>query len=60
MSLSYVRSDGNGHFLRVDVCTCELSDPNFYAPDDWEPTDETCPIYDRHRALRERMWTPLP
>jgi hypothetical protein len=52
MSLTKVITDGNGAFIRVDVCTCEVGKPGFHiAEDDWQPTDETCPLYDNHMAL---------
>ncbi len=53
--LSHVRTDGNGKFLGVDVCTCEVSDSNWSPPLDWKPTDDTCPLFDRHMALAERL-----
>lgn len=53
--LSHVRTDGKGKFLGVDVCTCEVSDPDFRWPDNWKPTDESCPLFDRHVALHERI-----
>jgi hypothetical protein len=58
--LAYVNTDGNGRFLGMLVCSCEVGRPGFDPGPDWLPTDDTCPLYDRHLALLERIGQPLP
>jgi hypothetical protein len=59
-ALTYVRTDGRGRVINVEVCTCEVSAENFAPDEDWIPTDDTCPLYDRHLELQDRITRPLP
>lgn len=58
-SVYHVRTDGHGRFLRIDVCTCECSQPTWQPGEDFKPTDDTCPLFDIHlrsaEILRERL-----
>lgn len=56
---SYVRTDGKGKFLRVDICTCDIS-RNDLPSRGGPPIDKTCAIYDKHLALWRRTQKKIP